>query len=443
MRAGRVEEIGADGAPRILFDATAPEILPEPSPSSAASWPEPLKATAFHGVIGDLAKLIEPHTESDTAAVLVQSIVAAGNIIGPHARFRAEGDDHRGNLFAVLVGETSKGRKGTSWGIVRRVFREVDPEWEQGRVLSGLSSGEGLIWSVRDPGDGHGGDDDDGDQGVTDKRALIVEAEFSSPLRVMERAGNTLSAVIRDAWDTGNLRTLTKNCPAKATGAHVSIIGHSTQGELLRYLSSTERGNGFGNRILWVSVRRSKILPEGGQSDKVDFSSITRRLREAVDFARTTRDVRRDDAARKIWRAVYAELSEGKPGMVGSMTSRAEAQVLRLSLLYAVLDCSAVVREEHLLAALAVWDYADASVKYIFRDATGHPEADTILKALMSTMDGLTRTDISCLFGRHKAAREIDQALAVIESLGRAKRYQEPTSGRPIDRWKAVRPNGN
>jgi hypothetical protein len=42
-------------------------------------------------------------------------------------------------------------------------------------------------------------------------RLLVLEGEFASTLRVMGRDGNTLSAVIRNAWDSGNLRILSKN----------------------------------------------------------------------------------------------------------------------------------------------------------------------------------------------------------------------------------------
>ena len=107
---------------------------------------------------------------------------------------------------------------------------------------------------------------------------MVVEPEFASPLRVSERDGNTLSPVIRQSWDTGRLRVLTKNSPARSTGAHISIIGHVTKDELLKYLTDTEAGNGFANRFLWVAVRRSKLLPDGGRLHTVDFAPLIRRL---------------------------------------------------------------------------------------------------------------------------------------------------------------------
>ena len=102
---------------------------------------------------------------------------------------------------------------------------------------------------------------------------------------------NTLSAIIRNAWDGKNLKTMTKNSPAKATEAHISIIGHITRNELLRYLDNTECGNGFANRFLWACVKRSKVLPEGGKVSEADMDCLAESIKEAVDFSRTIGEI--------------------------------------------------------------------------------------------------------------------------------------------------------
>src|SRR5262249_48740278 len=150
-------------------------------------------------------------------------------------------------------------------------------------------------------------------------------------LKVMERQGNTLSALVRQAWDTGRLRTLTKNTPAQATDAHISLIGHVTAEELRRYLRATEQANGFGNRILWVLVRRSQSLPEGGQFAAEDLAELREHFQAALAFGKTVGEMHFDTAAREHWHAVYDELAAGRPGMAGAMTARAEAQTRRLA----------------------------------------------------------------------------------------------------------------
>jgi len=117
---------------------------------------------------------------------------------------------------------------------------------------------------IREKGKITGYQEVEDDAGESDKRLWATESEFGGMLKVMTREGNTLSSLTRDAWDKGQLGTLTRNCPLRASGAHISIVGHITAGELSRYLSATDAVNGFANRFLWVAVRRSKLLPLGG-----------------------------------------------------------------------------------------------------------------------------------------------------------------------------------
>lgn len=405
---------------------------PEPDRSfrsfmSFQHWPEPLAPEAFHGLAGEIVHTIEPHSEADPAALLIQLLLAFGSVVGRAPHFVAEADRHGINLFAVLVGETSKARKGSSWGHIKALFSEVDPTWAKDRLTTGLSSGEGLIEAVSD-------------SVVTDKRLLVVEPELASTLRVMGREGSTLSPTVRHAWDSGNLSVLTKKSPSKATAAHISIVGHITRDELRRYLDRTEAGNGFANRFLFLCVRRSKPLPEGGNLDPNSLSPLVENVKNAANFARSAARVPFDDEARIIWRAVYEPLSDGKPGLLGSVIGRAEAQVVRLACVYALLDRSAAIRRQHLLGAIALWDYCEASARHVFGDALGDPIADELLAALRNAPNGLTRTEIRDHFGRNKTGDQIDRGLSILLDRRLAYYRADPAgSGRPAERWFATK----
>ena len=396
----------------------------------AEGWPTPSE-DAFHGLAGDFVRTIQPHSESDPVAILVQFLLYFGNVIGRSAHFVVEADRHSLNLFATLVGPTAKGRKGSSHGHVKKQYEKVDPDWHRDHIASGLSSGEGVIYAVRDPYT-LGKDED---PGVADKRLLVVETEFSAPLRVLRRHGNTLSPVMRQVWDGNDLRVMTRNSPIRATEPHISIIGHTSQEELQHYLSDTEMWNGFANRFLWICVRRSNILADGGNLRSSELIPLQKQLKEAVRFGRRVQKIKLDDEARRIWREVYPQLSEGRPGLAGAATSRAEAQVLRLACIYALIDRSSIVQPQHLLAALALWDYADASARFIFGDSLGNPVANRILRALRAAPQGLSRTSIRDVFGRHKKTRDIDAALSVLVGYGLAVCKKIKTAGRPEQRW--------
>ncbi len=424
----------------------------EPSSPTSQRWPDPPADEAFYGLAGKIVRTIEPHTESDPVAILLQMLVAFGNVIGRRPHFRVEGDLHYTNLFGVLVGKTAKARKGTSWGQTRRLYSAVDQEWSSERVQSGLGSGEGLIWAVRDPIEKSepirerrsitGYRTVIVDHGVADKRLLILAPEFASTLAVQGREGSILSTTLREAWDIGNLRIMNKNSPAKATGAHISVIGHITGEELRRCLNETEKANGFANRFLWFCVRRSKQLPDGGDLHTVDFQEPLSKLLAAANFARTVGEMRRDQGAREVWHRVYGELSEGRPGLLGAILGRAEAQVMRLACVYALMEQAKNVEREHLLAALALWEYCEASCRFIFGDSLGDPVADEIHQALLRRLGGMTRTEIRDHFGRNRGAHEISRALLVLEEHGLAVRIPEPTEGRTAERWIATRYTG-
>jgi len=311
--------------PEGMGEAAVAAVSPKPV---IDDWPAPPGPIAFHGLAGEIVRAIEPHTEADPVGLLIQLLAAFGNVIGRGAHFVADGSTHFLNLFAVLVGETSKARKGTSWQQVIRLFDTCAAEWRTERVVSGLSSGEGLIWQVRDPIYKLERDKKTGksaevlsDAGIVDKRLLVHEPEFASVLRMLQRNGNTLSPIVRAAWESGSLRALTKNSPAKASGAHVSIVGHVVADELRRYLDRSEIAGGFANRFLWLCVRRSKCLPDGGAIHSVDFKRMLKLLGSAIGWGSEYHRLDRDENARSIWHSVYPALSEGKPGLAGGNAS--------------------------------------------------------------------------------------------------------------------------
>lgn len=405
--------------------------------SHQSPYPRTLAAEAYHGLAGDFARAVEPHTEADPVAILASFLVMAGSLVGDRVRAMAGDRPHPARLYALITGDTSKGRKGTSGAPVESIAKLADPSFE---VVRGLSSGEGLIFAVRDPvekivqvgkGVSRHPELQVVDEGVTDKRLLVIESEFASVLRVLQRDGNTLSGMVRTAWEAGDLRTMTRTSPLSATGAHISILGHVSREELVRYLDRTDLANGFANRFLMIAARRQKLLPKGGNVPPYMLNDYADRLLEVMAWADESRFLERDALAEEMWAAVYGPLSEGGPGLLGAATARAEAQALRLQVAYALLDRSDTIRPEHVLASLAVWDYAKGSARWVFGDALGDTIADAILEAVAARGE-LTRTDISNLFSRHVERSRIERALVSLVSTHRVSLFRDTsTGGRP------------
>ncbi|MFO0889337.1 MAG: hypothetical protein U0790_09385 [Isosphaeraceae bacterium] len=149
-------------------------------------WPAPPAPAAFVGISGEIVNVIEPSTEADPVALLLQLIVGFGSAFGRGAWLEADGQCRHENEFACAVGDTSRARKGTSWRRVRSVLGQAELAWASNKITGGLSSGEGLIWEIRDQITGE--DKKFGqpvvlDPGVDNKRVLCIETEFGNVLR--------------------------------------------------------------------------------------------------------------------------------------------------------------------------------------------------------------------------------------------------------------------
>ena len=75
------------------------------------SWPV-LDDAALHGLAGDVARALDPHTEADPVGILIQFLTAFGNIIGNNPYYQVESDKHHTNLFSCSRRCQREGAKG-------------------------------------------------------------------------------------------------------------------------------------------------------------------------------------------------------------------------------------------------------------------------------------------------------------------------------------------
>ncbi len=408
--------------------------MPDPTPISGAAlapWPPPPDAAVYHGLAGEIVRALDPHTESDPLGVLVSLLAGFGNAIGSRPHLVLDGKRHPLLFWPVLVGPTGTGRKGTALANAGRIFARALPVWWDAREGS-LSTGEGVIQRVRDKtvtreplkhkGVITGYQDVETDAGVADKRLFVAATEFGGVLQVLGRKESTLGAVIRNAWDGDPLGTVTKSSYLRATGAHITIAGHITPEEVRMLLGAQEAANGFANRFAWVCVRRSKLLPLGGDPDEGELSLLGDLFAEAVEEASQAGRIRLDDDAATIWVRIYGDLASDEPGAVGQLLSRAEAMIQRVAALYALLDAAPAIGVPHLHAALALWDYARDSVRHVF-GASGasaplaaplaaptEPQRRAVLSGLLARP--LSKTEISVeIFKRNTGGAELSALL--------------------------------
>ena len=245
------------------------------------------------------------------------------------------------------------------------------------------------------------------------------------------------------AWDNPNvLYNAAKHSPVRATGAHISLIGHITKDELKKCMTSTEYSNGFGNRIAWLASKRIQRLPRPKWIEWSHHQDIIERLSAPLlTFSKETapkgQRMAFNSKAESIWDEFYHSIDDNQNGIVGNMLGRTEAHVLRFAMIYAALENKRGIEPKHLLAAIAFWDYCTASVKYIFSDSTGSTNADKILWELKRRRGGMLKKDMyKEVFNGRISATDLSQSLSELAQAGTAKYEPEKASnGKLIERW--------
>jgi DNA-binding transcriptional ArsR family regulator len=391
-------------------------------PSSGPRWPQ-LDQAALYGLTGEVVRALLPHTEADPAALVLDFLcgfgVMTGNEAGAQPHAMADGAKHPARINGLVVGETSRARKSSAFTQMMRLFRRMDSDFCATRVLSGFGSGEALIDDVAES---------------EDKRMWVVESEFSRVLTAAAREGSILSHVMRQAWDGDRLSVRTRKKRAVADEAHVAVLGHITLDELRANAKSMDVASGFLNRFLIVLARRSQLLPSGGSLDDGDLRRLSRKVNHRLSQSKHIGLMTRSEMAERLWKRLYGEMAGDDPGdRLGALIARSEAQVLRLSVAYALTDGSPTIKTQHLKAAWALWEYCRASVAYVFGRGI---VADTICQALIQVGEsGLSRTELHKLLGGHRQVEQLDRALAGLEREGVIEITQEKgRAGRPKTR---------
>ncbi len=394
---------------------------PSPEPDTwADTWPDPPAEAAYHGVLGEIALAVEPYTEADPVGVLGTLVSMFGAACGS-GRTLYQGSMQRTNLSILLAGETGfRGRKGTGLDVGRSVFRLAYPDLES-LWLVGVASGEAIT--------GHYGRLRE--QGSTEDRVFLVEPEFGRLLTILNREGSTLSPVLRNAWDGVPLGHARARDESLITRHHVSMLGHITPVELRAKLTDTDAANGFANRILFLAVRRQRLIPFPTAPDELVRPYIEP-LHRAIIEAQSTGELVFDEAARDRWEAFYVELAQTpRLGLAGAVTGRHEAQVARLALVYALADRSPAIRVVHLDAAIALAEYARRSAVWALGDSTGNRHADVLRRMLA---DGeMSWKEAKEALGLRTAA-DMAAAVAVLVDAGLAEVVSIPATdgrGRP------------
>jgi hypothetical protein len=392
-----------------------------------------LPQEALHGLAGEIVTELEPLTEASPSAMLVTILSAFGAQVGRTAHFTIGSSPHYANIFTLVVGATGRARKGTSKQAIMPILRSAGNDvatFLSQRLIRGIGSGEALVETAACGGSTSGAN---GGQPHSDQRLWIIEEEFARLLAVSSRAGSTLSSILRTAWDGEPLENRVRRQTLRAEHAHVGILAHITQHDLIEHLTNVEISNGAANRFLYVFSERTKLLPNPGTLSHNQIATFGGRFGQALSTARRRGEMRFTPEFDNAWAPLYEEL-EGQAGgeIYDALTARGAAHVKRLALIYALLDGAGAIDAPHLRAAAGLWEFCEATIAHIWRMSSGDLKADKLIDALhMAGPQGMTRAEVDALFSKNLTGDAISALSEDLVRRGLATQTTRASAGRP------------
>jgi Protein of unknown function (DUF3987) len=379
-----------------------------------------IRAEAFYGVLGEVVEVAKPSTEADPAAILASLLCGVGVLMGQTPHLQIGRTKHPLIVWPLLFGRTGSGRKGEATNTAELYLEAAHRDFVKLRT-SGLSSGEGLIEAIRDPTEVKHGKNNVETVGTTDKRLFVVEPEFASVMARARREGNTLAAVLRQAWDGRPLSTLNRS-PLKAKSSHVGIVGHVTPREFRLRLAEAEMSGGLYNRFLPIWSERAHLLPIPPALDANAIALLANKVRTGMTHAaKTIAPIGLTTEAQVVWSEElyprYAGMDDSDEAWV-EFSRRAAPNCRRVAAVYAVLDGRSHVGLADLQAAAALIDFSMTTAQYVLGHQSTNPRLDRIRRAIDTRPNGLTRTEVSDLFARNLAANVLDELLSTLLAHG-------------------------
>ena len=111
-------------------------------------------------------------------------------------------------------------------------------------------------------------------------------------------------------------------------------------------------------------------------------------------------------------------------------------------MIYALLDRSGEIADDHVHAALAVWRYCNDSAAFLFGDRSIDPKINAVVEALNGNPDGMTRSQIHRdVFHARESAQAVARSLDALMAAGSIRCEAIETGGRPAQRYFAARPS--
>lgn len=389
-------------------------------PPSAPQTPERL----YDWPLGQTVQAFMQYTEAHPMAVYLSLLSLLGIHLANGPYMLVNNERFHTNLYTLIVGESSVGKKGTSWSNAMLLCSKTAIK---SYVIRSVDSGEGLIRLLSND-----------DPRESPKKNLLHLDEFGAVLRKSKHESSTLLTEIRTAWASEPLENRTKSSEISADNYRLGLVGHITPGELSRLITRDDIDGGTLNRFMVCYSRYSKLLPSGGNLPNSLREQLTGQVFQVVERAQKVERVERNEEASKLWETIYLDHhhNDDRSEIVKAATDRFLQQQLRLQVLLTALNDSDVVTTDIVKAAYDIASYSEQTSKWLFdgpAENVAMLEQKELYDFIKAAGDGgVSRQDIRRdLYQNHKSKPAIDHLINALIKRSLIKLSEVPTKGRP------------
>ncbi len=339
-----------------------------------------LPEVAWQGFFADYRALMGPTTEAPDEFHFGVFCQVLSCIIGRMLHVYHAGRQYP-NFFIGLVGQSGLTRKDTAMNrgedILSRVFLIDEKEENPGfRIVRGIRSFEGLLAELEGQ----------------DKTRLIMTGELLSLMAKarQDSTGNLIPQLteLYDCKEIINPPVLTKKIVA--TRPFVSIIAGTTQAWLAKALTTRDILGGFANRWCYFC---GNVKPPSPNPPKMDHTKRDELIRKLVEVRSWASEVPGGELiispqAAKIFAGEYYRdyyYRCQSDGIIPTLLVRIQDHCWKLALLYAAMDFSHEIKEEHIRPAIAVAEYLEKSAAEVFSNfnqSHGKEQESRVLECL-------------------------------------------------------------
>jgi hypothetical protein len=382
----------------------------------SAQAPE-LKPVAFYGIMKDIVACAIKDTEATPAAVGLNILTQFAGRFGRLGKLCIGDDTRICRYYALVIGLSSKGRKGVSSAFPHMLFDRVDellprapgllncPGLTRPHLSCTVTSGEGIINMLRDASRELNTKGEPLHPAVPDKRLIIDLSEFAVLLTMAARNGNTCSSILRDAFDGRPLHTMGRMDPLAVQKPHICLIGSITPIELMAKLSEVEMANGLMNRFVCGYSMKEKTIafPNPTEPETIDTLAIrmlqnVANLTQGQPFTCDTEPLFAVDfslEAVPVWRIYYEEMGNYEYASVicDKLCSRMELHTWMTAALLAMMNGERQISRDCLFAALAWTEYSRDTIEFLFASREAVAEARITAKLSRKILENVIKRD--------------------------------------------------